>query len=61
MQDGKSVVAEVYPSIFRNGYPKGDKTADQQDGYRIEVSSNGFLRFPPHIARQSILSRLTGA
>ena len=39
----------------------GDKTADQQDAYRIEVSSDGFLRFLPHIARQSNLSRLTGA
>ncbi len=29
----KSVVAEVYPSIFRNRYPRGDRTVDQQDAY----------------------------
>jgi hypothetical protein len=31
--DGRSVVAEAYPSIFRNRYDKGDRTADQQDAY----------------------------
>ncbi len=30
---GKSVVAEVYPSIFRNRYAKDDRTADEQDAY----------------------------
>lgn len=28
---GKSVVVEVYPSIFRNRYPKEGRTADEQD------------------------------
>jgi hypothetical protein len=28
---GKSVVAEVYPSIFRNRYPREGRTADKQD------------------------------
>ncbi|MFM9971327.1 MAG: hypothetical protein ACKVQK_23335 [Burkholderiales bacterium] len=32
---GKSVVAEVYPSIFRNRYPKEGRTADEQDAYAV--------------------------
>lgn len=28
-----SVIAEAYPSIFRNRYDKGDRTADQHDAY----------------------------
>ena len=31
--DGKSVVAEVYPSLFRNRYPCEARTADEQDAY----------------------------
>ena len=46
--DGKSVIAEVYPSIFRNRYPKEDRTADQQDAYCVarwlsETDERGFL------------------
>lgn len=33
--DGKSVIAEVYPSIFRNRYPKESRTADEQDAYSV--------------------------
>ena len=33
--DGKSVIAEIYPSIFRKRYPKADRTADQQDAYCV--------------------------
>ena len=29
----KSVIVEVYPSIFRNRYPREDRTLDQQDAY----------------------------
>lgn len=29
----QSVIAEVYPSIFSKRYPRGDRTADQQDAY----------------------------
>jgi hypothetical protein len=28
---GKSVIAEVYPSMFRNRYPRGERSVDQQD------------------------------
>lgn len=46
--DGKSVIAEIYPSIFRNRYPKDDRTADQQDAYSVarwltECDERGFL------------------
>ena len=31
--EGKSVVAEVYPSLFRNRYPRDGRTSDEQDAY----------------------------
>ncbi len=34
-EEGKSVIAETYPSIFRRRYPKANRTADQQDAYAI--------------------------
>ena len=46
--DGKSVIAEIYPSIFKNRFPRGDRTADQQDAYSVarwltEMDERGFL------------------
>jgi hypothetical protein len=50
--DGKSVVAEVYPSIFRNRYPRMtgviERTSDQHDAYAVarwleETTRHGFL------------------
>jgi hypothetical protein len=43
-----SVIAEVYPSIFRNRYPRGQRTADEQDAYAVarwleETSRHGWL------------------
>lgn len=32
---GKSVIAEVYPSIFRNRYPHDSRRIDEQDAYAI--------------------------
>lgn len=32
---GKSVIAEVYPSIFSSRYPRESRTADQQDAYAV--------------------------
>lgn len=29
----KAVIAEVYPSIFRNRYPREGRSADEQDAY----------------------------
>lgn len=31
--DGRSVVAEVYPSVFRNRYGRAERTPHQQDAY----------------------------
>lgn len=31
--EGKSLIAEAYPSIFRRRYPKADRTSDQHDAY----------------------------
>jgi hypothetical protein len=50
--EGKSVIAEVYPSIFRNRYPRTEnrieRSADQQDAYAVarwleETTRRGFL------------------
>jgi hypothetical protein len=46
---GKSVIAEVYPSILRNRYPRQERSTDQQDAYSIarwlsEADAHGFLK-----------------
>ena len=33
--EGKCVLAEVYPSLFRRRYPTADRTTDQQDAYAV--------------------------
>lgn len=33
--EGKSVLAEVYPSLFRRRYPSVDRSTDQQDAYAV--------------------------
>lgn len=45
---GKDVIAEVYPSVFRNRYPRVGHTADEQDAYAIarwlqEADGRGIL------------------
>jgi len=45
---GKSVIAEVYPSIFRNRYPREARTPDEQDAYATarwmaEMAARGAL------------------
>lgn len=32
---GKSVIAETFPSLFRNRYPRADRKVDQQDAFAI--------------------------
>lgn len=32
---GQSVIFEVFPSLFRNRYPREDRTVDQQDAYAV--------------------------
>ena len=34
---GKSVVAEVYPSVFRNRYLRHGRSGDEQDAYSIAM------------------------
>jgi hypothetical protein len=48
IQDGKSVLAEVYPSIFKHRYPSVGQTSHQQDACAIarwlkEMDEQGFL------------------
>ena len=33
--EGTAVIAEVYPSIFRNRYPAEKRTADERDAYAV--------------------------
>jgi hypothetical protein len=45
---GKSVIAEVYPSIFRNRYPREQRSADEHDAYATarwmaDMASRGAL------------------
>lgn len=64
----KHVIAEVYPSIFRNRYPRETRSGDQQDAYAVarwlkETDVNGFLpRYfdPPLTADQRNLAKLEG-
>lgn len=34
-RSGRSVIFEVFPSLFRNRYPRDDRTVDQQDAYAV--------------------------
>ncbi len=64
----KSVVAEVFPSIFRNRYPRQDRSCDQQDAYSVarwlgETSQSGFLKryfAPPLTADERKIAKLEG-
>ena len=48
--EGVSVIAEVYPSLFRKRYPKNGRTADEQDAYSV-------ARWLEESARLGILGR----
>ncbi|NSW56227.1 MAG: hypothetical protein HPY44_09445 [Armatimonadetes bacterium] len=46
--EGKSVIAEMYPSILRNRYPREKRSTDEQDAYSIarwlkETCQRGFM------------------
>ncbi len=63
--EGKSVIAEVYPSIFRNRYQKNGRTGDEQDAFAVarwleETNHNGLLEryFNPPL---TLLERRTAA
>ena len=57
--DGKLVIAEIYPSIFKNRFPREDRTADQQDAYCVarwltEADKRGIVKryFDPPLTNQ---------
>ena len=64
----KSVIAEIYPSIFRNRFPREGRTADQQDAccvarWLTETDERGFLeRYfgPPLTERERRIADLEG-
>lgn len=46
---GRSALAEVYPALWKHGYPAGDRTPDQHDAYAVaswlrEAGRDGRLR-----------------
>lgn len=65
---GKSVVVEVYPSIFRNRYPQGIRRTDEHDAYAVacwlsESDHRDVLRryfYPPLTAEEQALASCEG-
>lgn len=65
---GKSVITEVYPSIFRNRYPAQKRTTDEQDAYAVsrwlrEADENNFLSHymnPPLTNKERQTANLEG-
>ena len=68
LPDQKSVVAEIYPSLFRNRYPREKRTVDQQDAYSIccwlrDMDAIGRLKdfaLPPLTEAQQKVAQLEG-
>lgn len=66
--EGKSVIVEVYPSIFRNRYEKEGRTADEHDPYAAarwlsESATRGALeRYfdPPLTVEERHIAELEG-
>ncbi|MCG6869942.1 MAG: hypothetical protein LJE91_14765 [Gammaproteobacteria bacterium] len=57
--EGKSVVAEVFPSLLRRRYPRGDRTVDEHDAWSVaawltEIDRRGTLSryFDPPLTPQ---------
>ena len=49
VEAGRSIVAEIYPSLVRRRYQRGDRSADQQDAYAVamwlqDMDARGALR-----------------
>lgn len=66
--EGKSVIAEIYPSIFRNRFPRQERSCDKQDAYSVarwlsETSQAGILhRYfnPPLTDHEGEIAHLEG-
>lgn len=64
----KSVIVEVYPSIFRNRFERDFRTVDQQDAFSIatwfrDMDQNNFLNHyfhPPLTEKEKNTARLEG-
>ena len=62
------MIAEAYPAIFKNRYPRDDRSADQQDAYAVcrwlsESDDRGILdRYfnPPLIDEERRIAGLEG-
>ncbi|MCC6245169.1 MAG: hypothetical protein IT353_20155 [Gemmatimonadaceae bacterium] len=65
---GKAVIAEVYPSIFRNRYPRADRSGDEQDAFATarwmaDMAERGALDgyfAPPLNAAERAIAELEG-
>lgn len=65
---GKSVVAEVYPSLFRRRYAREDRTTDEHDAFTVaawlaDMDRRGNLAYyfkPPLNLPESRQARLEG-
>ena len=65
---GKSVIVEVYPSIFRNQYGREGRTPDEQDAYATarwmaDMAERGVLAqyfSPPLSEAERVLAGLEG-
>ena len=68
MPPNKSVIAEVYPSIFRNRFPREHRSGDEQDAYCVsrwleESNKRGLLNHyfaPPLIETERKIAELEG-
>jgi hypothetical protein len=66
--DGKSVIAEVYPSVFRRRYAREERSADEHDAYAAarwlrEADERGILDHyvhPPLTAAEKLLAEREG-
>ncbi|MEM9944367.1 MAG: hypothetical protein AAF939_22630 [Planctomycetota bacterium] len=68
-ETGRSVIAEVFPSIFRNRYARDNRTVDQQDAFSIaswlfQTDQDGYLNSrylnPPLTSDQQNIAELEG-
>ena len=66
--EGKSVIAEVYPSVLRNRYDREGRTVDEQDAYSVarwlrETCERGVLErylHPPLTDEEREVAELEG-
>ena len=65
---GKSVICEIFPSLFRNRYPREDRTVDEQDAFAVcswmremqSINRLGDFFDPPLMQRQLRIAKREG-